>query len=167
MKKIFTFLFAGAAIAALGTAFTTCNEPKDLELQGEDVPFTEYTLEETVQGDTFSARWINLDYGKNYDAKILVINNEKGLEKYVEGDYPSVDFAQKTLILTYGCNSGMTFGYDGLKFQQVSDGSYEITASTFATALDAIFEWQIAVVVDKLPSDSKIKFNGIVLNTPN
>ena len=35
MKKIFTFLFAGAAIAALGATFTACNEPNGQEQNEE------------------------------------------------------------------------------------------------------------------------------------
>ena len=165
MKKLLTLLSAGVLMSALCAGFVACNEPEGPELQGEDVPFTVYSLQEDTSGEEFSARWINLDYDKNYEAKILVIDSEEELENYVEGDYPAIDFAQKTLVLTYGCNSGMAFGSDGLKFQQVSEGSYVITASTLATALDGIFEWEIAIAVDKLPSGSKIKFNGIVLNS--
>ncbi len=170
MKTLRYIFSAGVLMSVLCAVLVACNEPKEpenTEIQGEDVPFTVYSPQEGSSGEEFSAHWVNLDYDKNYEATILIINREEQLKQYVEGKYPAIDFAQKTLVLTYGCNSGMAFGYDGLKFQQVSEGAYVITASTLATALDGIFEWEIAIAVDKLPSDSKIKFNGIVLNFPN
>ncbi len=167
MTKIIKFISAGVLMSALCITLAACNELKDQELQGEDVPFTEYALEKIAQGEAFSARWVNLDYNvNNYKGNILVINSDEELKKYVEGEYPVIDFSQKTLVLAYGYNSGTTFGYDGLKFQQVSEGNYVMTTNGMATALTVMIHWQVAIVVDKLPSKSNIKLNTVIVNLP-
>jgi hypothetical protein len=151
-----------AALFLMGTGFAACNNSNDDGQEGTDVPFAEYSLESGIPGEAISACWVNLEYdeiGGYNESKTLVIDSDEELKKHVEGDYPTVDFSKKTLVLAYGCHSGTAFGYDGLKFQQVSDRNYVMTANGRATAATAFFEWRVAIVVDKLPSDSKIKLN--------
>jgi hypothetical protein len=166
MKKISMLFCAGVLMSALCAAFVACNnEPNDQQYPepGENVSFTEYSLEEGVPGEEISARWVNLDYDKYYKGKVLVINSDKEMKKYVEGDYPEIDFSKKTLVLAYGMNSGGGFGED-IKFQHVSGRDYVMTASGVLYLAAVISYWHIPIVVDKLPSKNNIKFNGVIIN---
>jgi hypothetical protein len=169
MKKISTFICAGVLVSALCAAFVACNnEPNDQQYPepGKNVSFTEYSLEEGVPGEEISARWVNLNYDEYYKGKTLVINSDEEMGKYVEGDYPAVDFTKKTLVLVYGCSSGSVFKGSlirDVKFQQVSDHDYVVTVYSWATLTQNISYWQIPIVVDKLPSDSEIQFNGVII----
>jgi hypothetical protein len=159
MKKLINLFCTGVLMSALCVGFAACDDAA--ETQGEDVPFTVYPVgDETLPGQDFSAHWVNLDYVESV-SKTLVIDSDEELKKYVEGDYPPVDFSTKTLVLAYGSHSGVGFGSD-VTFRQVSDGNYLMTTRGMATAMMAFFEWQIAIVVDKLPTDSKINLKTIV-----
>jgi regulation of enolase protein 1 (concanavalin A-like superfamily) len=155
VKKIMALIFA---VALIGVFCMACNEPEN---QGTDVSFTEYSLAGEL-GKGFSGHWKNLDYDNDYNGRIIIINNNEELQNYVEGESSPIDFSQKTLVLAYGCNSGSAFGFD-VKFQKMSDQNYVMTASTWANAATVVVDWQIAIVADKLPSESRIKFNGIIL----
>jgi hypothetical protein len=126
------------------------------ELQGENVPFEVYSF-----GEESSARWANLDYDERvYEGSILVINSDSELQKYVEGDYPPVDFSKKTLLLAFGCVSGGFFDIE-VKFKRESDQNYMMMAIGTSTILDYMGEWEIAIVVDKLPHNSKIQIRTV------
>ncbi|MDR2968336.1 MAG: hypothetical protein LBV32_01875 [Tannerellaceae bacterium] len=154
MKQLM-YLFASLALVAM---FSNCQE--DIE----DIPFIEYSLEGTP-GEENLARWVNLDYDeKSYNAKILVINSDSELQKYAEGDYLPIDFTKKTLILAYGCLSGGFLKKD-VKFQYVSNQNYVMTASGTQTLAAVIAKWQVAIIVEKLPHNSKIQFNLITKTT--
>ncbi|MDR2968335.1 MAG: hypothetical protein LBV32_01870 [Tannerellaceae bacterium] len=143
MKKLLIVMF-------LAAMFSNCQN--DIE----DVPFSEYSLEGTP------ASWVNVNY---FDGsyKVVTINSNNELKIYVEGDYPPIDFTKKTLVLAYGCHSGTAFGLD-IKFQHVSGRDYVMTASGMATAAAAMFDWKFAIVVDKLPHNSKIQLNLNIIN---
>ena len=163
MKKLVNFLCAGVLLSGLCVSVTACNNPKDREQKGVDVPFTEYSFTEG-QGEDIAARWINLEYDEiNCDGKILIIDSDEELKKYVEGDYPKVDFLNKSLILAYGIESGA-----GLtrvhEFRQISDRSYVMTAIMRVSTVTALFKWHVAVVVDKIPSESEIMLNMLFAN---
>ncbi|MDR2882550.1 MAG: hypothetical protein LBU98_02025 [Alistipes sp.] len=117
MKKVSMLLCARVLMSALCAAFTACNdepqnpgqqqegsrgeeqpgEQKD-EPTGENVPFTVYSF-----GEKSPALGVDLGPGydeQGYKSKLLVINSDEEMEKYVEGDYPAVDFTKHTLLLT-------------------------------------------------------------------
>jgi hypothetical protein len=164
MKKLLTSLCAVALISALSAGFVACDEPQFPEEEGVDIPFVVYTFAGNPY-DGFSGNWVNLDYERKTEDRILVINSEKELREYVEGDYPPVNFRNKTLVVAYGYDSGLAFG-DDVTFNYVSGRDYLITASGMASALVVMVKWEVAIVTDKLPSGSNIKFNGIITNLP-
>lgn len=100
-------------------------------------------------------QWVNLDYVFDEFA-ILIIDSDEELKKYVEGDYPPIDFSKKTLVLAYGYFSG-GFDTEDYKFQQVSDRNYVFTLYGYGTGMTGYIRWHDAIIVDKLPSDSKIE----------
>ncbi len=167
MKKITTLLIPSVLTGAFCVAFTACNDTSQTsEIQGEDVPFVEYSFTEgATSGEEISARWVNLNYSNSVNGKILVINSNTELAKYVEGDYPPVDFSEKTLVLAYGCGSGVLVA-DGHKFQYLSGHNYAITINLILTAAASMNEWQVAIIVDKLSSNSNVKLNTTILNLP-
>ena len=162
MKKLLSFLIAGATIAALSATLTACNEPKDPNApdlqEGVEVPFAEYSFEEGIPGETVSVRWINLN--ENDKATILIINSDKELKEHIEGDYPPVDLSKKTVILAYkGPQDQYLFQSDKQSFTQTSENSYIMTVNILPFAGTVIGGWQTAIVVDKLPSDVDVKLN--------
>jgi hypothetical protein len=168
MKKNLTLFCAGVLMSALCAGSVACNEPKEpqnTEQQGGDVPFSVYSPTGEASVGEFSAKWVNLNYENSGKGKIIVIDSDKELRNYIEGDYPSVDFSKKTLLLAYGHESGTAFG-DDVKFRQVSDRNYIMTVYGEMTLLAAMVRWQFAIVVDKLPSGSKIELNTIITNLP-
>ncbi len=161
MKNIPAFMLVGALFVALCSSIVACNESDIAEQPDPEqtIEFAEYSPGGV--GEEFSGRWVNLPY-EDDTASILLINSDKELQKYVEGKYPPVDFTTKTMVVAYGSHSGGGWGFD-IKFRQVAAREYILTASTYAGAASAMFEWQVAVVVDKLPANSKITFEGILL----
>lgn len=160
MKKLLTFFLAGVAIAALGTTFTACNAPKDPEVleQGEDVPFSEYTFEEGITGEQTSARWVNLDgeYGEN-GTSIVIINSDDELRGYVDGELPSVDFTQKTLLIAYGY-AGRGFREAEVEsFSIMPDNNYRLNVTALLYDHAIIDRWLIAILTDKIEQGSKIE----------
>ncbi|MEA5127569.1 MAG: hypothetical protein VB074_05250 [Proteiniphilum sp.] len=133
-----------------------CDESE--HFKAVDIPFTMYPSEEA------SFEWTNLGDVYTKEGKVLVINSDEELSNYVEGDYPAIDFSKKTLVLAYGYWSGAPLTSDGYKFQQISDRNYVVSANFISTALAVMVDWQVAMVVDKLPSDSTIKFNVVIVN---
>ncbi len=155
MKKILTFFLAGAAIAALATA---CNDPKDpdLSVQGEAVPFNEYSL--GSPSEEHPARWVNLPYDEK--DRILIIDSDEDMTKYVVGAYPSIDFSKKTLLLAYGGpQEQYLFDSDKQSFSQTSETNYTMTVNIppFLGAVEG--GWQVAIIVDKLPMKVEIMLN--------
>jgi hypothetical protein len=127
------------------------------EPQGKNVSSEVYSFEESL-----STQWVNLDYEAYYPREVglHVINSDSELQKYVEGDYPPIDFTKKTLLLAYGSLSG-DFMEIEVKFQHESDQNYVMTACGTRNLVDSIDEWEIAIIVDKLPHDSKIRLRRV------
>ena len=112
MKKIFTFLFAGAAIAALGATFTACNEPNGQEQNEEGteiqpVPVNEMNAEVVAFLGKDNLNLIVktlIDNGRLIPGTdcCIMINNVDELPKIdYEGnrlEYPVIDFDSHTLI---------------------------------------------------------------------
>ncbi len=125
MKKIFTFLFAGAAIAALSTAFTACNDLEEtgiLPVQASDMNAeiaaflndsqTLRALGETLFLKPDESGLINLEFPDS----CVIINSAAELPElpeYLFPDtpsgykYPAIDFDSHTLVIgIFGDNGG-------------------------------------------------------------
>jgi hypothetical protein len=155
MKIKFSLFCLSALICVLGTACEASNPES-----GQSLPFAMYALDEDGR-DNSSSRW-NLGYEDDVE-KVLVINSDGEMKKYVKGHYASVDFSKKTLILAYGRGSGMFAYHVGHKFKYLSGRNFEMTVCLGQSIALAMFEWQVAIVVDKLPSNSRIKPNTFLI----
>lgn len=130
------------------------------EIESVNVPFTEYSLNET------SCRWGNLDVGQStfpYTSKLIIINSNEELEKYVNcaigNNYPAIDYSQNTLLLSYGVIGHWT-QVDSIFLQQYST-EYVLNVNLLAGIASVITEWQSAIVVGKLAKESII---GLKIN---
>ncbi|MDR2882551.1 MAG: hypothetical protein LBU98_02030 [Alistipes sp.] len=168
MKKMLTLICAGVLMSALGAAVTACNNEPDEpgqneeptgneqneEQQREDVPFAEYSF-----GEGSTARWVNFGSGYDGQSKLLVINSDEELIKYVEGDYPEIDFTKKTLLLASGTAPNGLSNKIVQSLQQLSAGKYKCSVEIKLGPTDMMQDWQVAILTDKLSNDSKIELN--------
>jgi hypothetical protein len=167
MRKtlIFFTLLAAAAIVTVGCG----NEPTPPgpipEWPVGDVPFELYYAARW-NDPIYSLRWVDIYEDSDGDGmpdvldggEVIVIDSDEELQKYVEGDYPTVDFSRKTLLLAYGLERSL-MRPDGQKFQKLSEQDYVMTVNLTGGMLTSMSRWVVAVVVDKLPSGSEIELN--------
>lgn len=124
------------------TVIVTAKTEQEPESQGEDVPFKVY-----------SARWANLDYF----GKILVIDSDKELKKYVVGDYPPVDFAKHTLLLT---RDVATNGINKINAKLTRyDDEYWLSILVKKNMTAVVQGWHLAVIIPKLSEQERVKLN--------
>jgi hypothetical protein len=166
-KKTLTFFFAGVLMSALCAGFVACDDkPKDSEQQGEDVPFTIFTSGENSSGEVLSNLWIRPEYFNAQwgEGKIFIINSDKEFKEYVEGDYPSIDFSTKTLLLVGGGSHRSPVIKTIRSFQSFPTGKYElkIEIEQGLAMMGAI--WRMAILTDKISSKSKIELDIVTIN---
>ncbi len=138
MKKILC-LFAFSLLIACGD--------KDDEPQPKtypvDVQFEEYSLEGT------GAEWNDLEPIMIGESNLIVIDSDDELQKYVIGDYPKVDFGDKTLILAYGWELHQNIP-NNISLQNVSERHYLMRINLHTGLSTTHLHWQKAVLVDRL-----------------
>ncbi|MDR2936331.1 MAG: hypothetical protein LBU80_03190 [Rikenellaceae bacterium] len=170
MKRISTLICAGVLMSVLGTAFTACNnepnEPEQKDEQkeperpeeptGEGVPFTMYPF-----GEESSVRWPNPDY--NTESKLLVINSDEELRRYVDGDYPPIEFAKKTLLLASG-GTPQSGTEPIVKYFKESSQDYRLHIDVIMGDAASPDFWQVAILTDKLSNDSKVELSVKIIN---
>jgi hypothetical protein len=140
MKTILKF----AIILLLAGNFTCAKEKENDD--PIEIPITEYSLAET------SCRWTNLDY----DGKVIIINSNAKLEKYItcmEGSFPEIDFSKNTLLLARGgCgarNKIIT------TFFQYSTNKYTLDVKIYSSILlPAVTTWSVSILVPKIPNNA-------------
>ena len=143
MKKI---IFKTIAILLIVAGVMACKKEKD-EVFPQEIPFTEYSLEET------SCQWSNL----SYDREAIVVNSHAALENYVtctEGTFPEIDFAEHTLLLASGgAGSINEFTYT---FFKNSENKYTLKVFIrLSPFLPVALQWRICIVTPKI-SDNAI-----------
>jgi hypothetical protein len=120
-----------------------------------DVPFTEYSFEEGGPGEEISAKWVNLPKENN---TLLVINSDEELKKYVEGDYPAINFSEQSLLLAYGPTAyGATETVHS--FRQLSEDKYKLSVEVILGDTTFGEGWRIAILVHKISNDSNVELN--------
>jgi hypothetical protein len=153
------FFCAGVLMSAFCAGCNNPNDkPQDPKLPGESVAFAEFSLTQG-EGGEFSARWVNLDNVGWSEKRLVVINNDDELKKYVEGDCPAVDFSTKTLLLAYGgdIEYGHVFRADKQDFRQISDKDYVMTVNVPRSIATVMGGWLVAIIVDKLNEKSEVE----------
>ncbi|MDR2894031.1 MAG: hypothetical protein LBU97_01045 [Alistipes sp.] len=163
MRKSIFFTLAAIAMAAVGCVDldpVPCIEVPGPFSEQEDLPFDEYYTTFYYRYDPDSPfNWVNVfqEYDVDGDGapdrsntnQILAINSDEEMRKYSEGEYPPIDFSQKTLLLAYGsANLGL---YHDLRFQQISARNYVVSFNYTGFTGAVSLRWIIAIVVDKLP----------------
>jgi len=125
------------------------------------VPSTEYSLNNTPC-DWNNDEWNLVDKTR----KLIVINSKEELEKYITcsegGDYPAIDFTERTMLLVFGVDGG-TVNIESTYLQQIST-SYVLNVEFYASLATVITWWQTAIVTDKLDknSDIEVKVNYLI-----
>jgi hypothetical protein len=153
MKKIILKLMALFIVACVSLS---CDSSKDISEDGEftepvEISFTEYSLVGTL------CQWTNLAY----DGKIIIINSNKELEKYVEcsnSSYPAIDFSKYTLLLVGG---GVAGGIGTLSKKVLLSSNKLILEIEiiFNDAAIAGENWILALLTEKIDTDIKMELN--------
>jgi hypothetical protein len=133
--------------------------PKEEPQEGVDVPFTLYSLIGEFSDPRTALNWINLeDDESDYNGKILVINSDEEMKKYISGAYPPIDFSKKTLLLAYGHESHLN-SPEEVKLQKNSKHDYVMTINLRFSYATAELDWRVAIVVDKLNEENDVLLN--------
>ncbi len=145
----------------LAGGFSSCAEREGNNFSElVEIPFTEYSLNGT------GCWWKNTE-----PDKIIVINSNKELEKYVvceDGSCPEIDFSKYSLLLVLikdveGCN--IDSNVEKLSLWQLSVHKYEfsvdIIPSDTANAMPLILN--IAIITEKLSGKGKIELNVTII----
>jgi predicted small secreted protein len=138
-----------ALLIVLIGVFASCNT-EETETYPKDISFTEYAL----QGNF--CQWVDLPYNE----KIIIINNNKELEKFIsceEVSYFALDFSKNSLLLISGKTDKGIVDISAKGLQQVSSDifnlSIEITVCD--TAVNKV--WYKAILVEKLHNNSTVE----------
>ena len=111
-----------------------------------NVSFEEYSLDETL------CNWRNLPY----DDKVMIINSVEELEKYIQGDCPTVDFSKYTLLLASG-NGNSAISKTVIKdLQQLASDQYELSIEITMGFVILNDQWNTALLVEKMNTESKV-----------
>jgi hypothetical protein len=143
----------------------TTYKPTDIQLpedstliQFSDSTFMEYSLDGT------SCQWANLEYNN----KLIVINSKSELENYIncaKGDFPDIDFSKRSLLLVCGqAPNGITA--ISKKLSKSATG-YILELGIEPNDATVSERWQIALVINKLSSESDIELNVITVPANN
>ncbi len=118
-----------------------------------DIPFEEYSLDGT------EAEWV-VEYGDPdinlYNGNLAVINSEDELQEFVLGEYPSVDFGTKTLLLAWAWTPA-ELDFIDTAFEQIADEKYRMTITMHLTPNQYLGKYLSAILIDKLPANSTVK----------
>jgi len=122
------------------------------------IPFTEYSIEGT------SCEWIKIKENEVKDDEIFIINSNQELDKYItclEGHYPAVDFAKKTLLLAFGrFHANSPYAIPKM-LMQIEHKSYELTLEHRSGGAGIDCPWQVAIIIDKIDKDSMVDMKYI------
>ncbi|MCL2247131.1 MAG: hypothetical protein FWC10_08505 [Lentimicrobiaceae bacterium] len=146
---VFLLIFSGVA--------SSCNPEPDKEYP-QNISFTEYSLPET------SCHWVNL----LYDDKVLMINSNDELEKYIscaKGSYPAIDFSKHTLLLASGKTTNGISDVNVKDLQQLSATHYQLNMKLLLNTLTVSENWSLAFVISKIKEDNRIDLNVTCQNS--
>ena len=132
--------------------------------EAEEIPFTEYSLAET------SCYWTNIDIDYEYTSfnreEVLIINSNETLKNYVNctiDNYPEINFDKYSLIAAWGiANNGIS--NIGKQVMQTGNGLYVFNVVIELNQAEVMTEWQVAVLVDKLPDNAKIALSAKIIS---
>jgi len=143
MKKNILKIPALLLLFAVGLAASCHKEQYPI-----DISFTEYLLAETA------CQWTNLPY----DNKVIIINSDNELKKYLEGDYPAIDFSKYTLLLANGYVNNRVSEIIVKNVRQVSIHTCILNLELGLKYKDSTEPWHIALRIEKL-SEENVKLN--------
>ena len=131
-------------------SFSSCSKKGDSEPM--EIPFKEYSLAGT------GCWWINIE-----PDEVIVINNNKELEKYIacsdDVDYPIVNFSKHTLLLTGGITSCCGVWNIDSFFSKNRKKEYTLKVTIHLTITAFAEPWTIAVFTSKISDDTNIVLN--------
>jgi len=118
-----------------------------------EVPFTEYSLEETL------CKW-KLSQEILYE--LITINNNEELENYIEcvgeSNYPEIDFSKYTLLLAHGkTGSPVIYQNCNISLQQFLKQNYEMRVDLSLGIATVMSYWQVPIVINKLSEGCAIE----------
>jgi hypothetical protein len=137
---VFLLIFSGVA--------SSCNPEPDKEYP-QNISFTEYSLPET------SCHWVNL----LYDDKVLMINSNEELEKYIscaKGSYPAIDFSKHTLLLASGKTTSGISKVNAKKIQQILPDKYVLNMEILINKLLVDETWYMSSIAEKMNKENTL-----------
>lgn len=118
------------------------------------IPFETFSLSGT------GCEWVVLGYP--HDSEVIVINSLKELENYItcsgEGNIPTIDFSQHTLLLARGVtpyNNRATIK----QLQQSPNRAYVMNIGLDPNLGAVITNWRVAIVTKKLVEGEKVQLH--------
>ena len=127
-----------------------------------DIPFTEYSLEET------SCQWERFNYNNGGSlGEVILINSDEELNQYVActGDsYPSIDFSKYTLLLARGLAPSTTIYVNCNGLQQLSEQSYKMNIDLSLGNATVMTCWQVPIIIKKLSEESIVELVVTIKN---
>jgi hypothetical protein len=131
----------------------SCDSSKDISENEEftkpvEIPFTEYNLAGT------SCQWTNLAY----NGKIIIINSNKEMEKYVEcsnGSYPAIDFSKYTLLLASG-GTGNGISKIDKTITQIAANKYTLKVIVHLNFAMVVQTWTISILIPKVSNNTTV-----------
>ncbi len=154
MKKLLLVLSLVAIVAIVASCKKDDPKlgPEPDPAQGTPVVFEVYSL------DGENAEWTDYMHDNDISGDVVfVIDSNEELENHITGDYPQIDFDRKTLLLAAGWAGEVEPGDP--KLYKFSD-HYEMAVDLVVLSLtDYEFEWKFAILVDKLPVDSRVELD--------
>jgi hypothetical protein len=158
------------SVLLLAFFFVACAEPKNTEEIGMDVPFSVYIAGQYTPGEEVTDIFVNqsLFITPHDEAKVVIVNNDEELKKYLEEydpygrpyPYPSIDFSNKTLLLVGGRAFAGVVRAEITGFRRFISGKYELDAKLeLSSAYLWGPSWCIPVLTNKIGGDAIIEAN--------
>jgi hypothetical protein len=119
-----------------------------------EIPFIEYSLQGT------SCRW--KQGGSYVNDRLVIINSKEELEEYLicsDGNYPEIDFAKYTLLLTGGITASSPPKVMQKQLQQISINEYFLYVSINVGYAMKPDHWLISIKVPKLSQNDVVTLN--------
>jgi hypothetical protein len=144
-------MIAPGIVCMLLFAVVSCNASKEPTIS-DDIPFT--------------ANWLTDCWWTNIDSRVLIINSDEELKKYIEyiecadaNYHLDIDFSKHTLLLVSAPTHMWVGKVNVNSFQQLSANKYKLNVEVFLGEATMGNGWTIALITNKLDIQAEIKLN--------
>ena len=148
VREIVAFGIVCMLLFLIAGSFSSCDR--------KAIPFMEFSLFE------INCRWINTELNS-----VIIINCSEMLKKHIEcanDNYPDIDFSKHTLLLASGSTNSGIHRVNVGRVQQLSTNTYRLNIQVALNESTMIDTWIVALIVNKLSSQSEIELNVNIRN---